>query len=258
MRVPEENTIIPGLQTFRQGIVALRHLRIALILKQNPAGERADGACFHKPAERQPGNDNKSVTDQLFLSIWLDRNGRAERTRQFEKLLRHFPFSQREQPQSTLSILAVNSTEPPLLERPVNGPIDVEDVLSSLGDYSGDDIAFELESWWDLWTYDGDWRLAPARILLSCFGPSYDGGTEGQDGEQEDLRIDFGVDSHYLPDPDIPGGGKLIESNVKSLLRLVHELDSALDVKRRKLQTESGTNFADRLQQVLSVTGRIQ
>lgn len=198
------------------------------------------------------------MTDQLFLSIWLDRKGRAERTREFEKLLRSFPFSQREQPQSVFSILAVASTEPPLLEKPVNGPVDVDDVFTSMEDYRGDDIAFELESWWDLWIYDGDWKLAPARVLISCFGAEFDSGTEGDAGKQEDLRIDFGVDTHYLPDPGIPGGAKLIESNVKSLLRLVHEVDSTLDVKRRKLQTESGDNFAARLQQALTATSQIQ
>jgi hypothetical protein len=198
------------------------------------------------------------VTDQLFLSIWLDRQGRANRLSQFEKMLRNFPFSQREQPQSILSILAVDSTEPPLLERPVNGPVDVDDVLGSLADYNGDDIAYELETWWDLWTYDGDWKLTPARVLVSCFGPEFDSGASEPPAEQEDLRIDFGVDSHYLPNLEIPGGGKLIESHVKSLLRLVHELDSALDVKRRKLQTESGGNFADRLQQVLAATNRVK
>ena len=44
----------------------------------------------------------------------------------------------------------------------------------------------------------------------------------------------------------------MTESNIKSMLRLVHELDSALPVAKRKLETESGENFADRLQQVLS------
>lgn len=199
------------------------------------------------------------MTDQLFLSLWLDRNGRANRLRQFEKLLRVFPFSQREQPQSVISVLAVDTTEPPLLERPANGPLDVDDVVSVLRDYGGEDIAYEVESWWDLWIFDdGDWKLAPARILLSCFGPEFDNGTEEQAGDQEDLRIDFGVDTHYLPDLEVPGNGKMIESNIRSLLRLVHELDTSLEIVRRQLQTESGENFADRLQQVLSLTERLQ
>lgn len=193
------------------------------------------------------------MTDQLSLSIWLERGSRANRLKHFEKLLRLFPFSQREeQGQTTVTVQAVGVTEPPLLESPMNGPIDVDEILTAFADYSGDDIAYSVESWWDLWQYDGDWKLGPARVELACFGPDFDNGTERILGEQEDLRIDFGVDSHYLPRQDLTGSGRMTESNIKSMLRLVHELDSTLPVARRKLETESGENFADRLQQVLS------
>jgi hypothetical protein len=193
------------------------------------------------------------VTDQLSLSIWLERNSRAHRLRHFEKLLRLFPFSQREQPQSTIYIQAVGTIEPSLLEKPMNGPIDITDVLEVLGEYSGEDVAYRLESWWDLWQFrEGDWALVPSRVEVACFGPEFDNGTERDANEQEDLRIDFGVDSHYLPQPEILGSARLTESNIKSLLRLVHELDSSLPVLKRKLETESGENFADRLQRVLT------
>jgi hypothetical protein len=197
------------------------------------------------------------VTDQLFLSIWLEQRHRASRVKAFEKLLRLFPFSQRSQPQSTISVQAIDTTEPPLLEQPLNGPSDVSEILTFFNEYTGEDVAYRLESWWDLWQYDTDWSLRPARVALSCFGPEFDSGTEWSGADQEDLRIDFGVDTYYLPQPELSGSGKLIESNVKSLLRLVHELDSALPVEKRKLETESGENFADRLKQ--AVTGsRIQ
>ena len=192
------------------------------------------------------------MTDQLSLSIWLERGSRANRLKHFETLLRLFPFSQRDQPQSTISIQAVAETEPPLLESPMNGTIDASEILEALAEYSGDDIAYSVESWWDLWQYDGDWKLGPARVELACFGPAFDNGTERSAGEQEDLRIDFGVDSHYLPAPELTGSARMTESNIKSMLRLVHELDSALPVAKRKLETESGENFADRLQQVLT------
>ncbi|MBV8553275.1 MAG: hypothetical protein JOY54_18405 [Acidobacteriaceae bacterium] len=195
------------------------------------------------------------MTDQLFLSIWLSESGRANRVNQFEKLLRLFPFSQREQPQSVISIQAIDTTEPPLLERPVNGPFDTAEVMETLADYTGSDVAYRVESWWDLWQYDEDWALKPARVLLACFGPEFDNGTDRETGKQEDLRIEFGVDSNYLPQPEIPGSAKLVESNIKSLLRLVHELDNTLPVETRRLETESGENFADRLQQVLTTAG---
>jgi hypothetical protein len=189
--------------------------------------------------------------DQLSLSVWLERSSRANRMRHFEKLLRLFPFSQREQGQSTILIQALDSTEPPLLERPVNGLVDVSEVLEIFNDYKGDDIAYGLDSWWDLWQFQGDWVLAPARVGISSYGPEFDNGTERAAADQEDLRIDFGLDSHYLPRIDAAGGARLTESNIKSLLRLVHELDSTLPVLKRTLETESGENFAARLQEVL-------
>jgi hypothetical protein len=192
------------------------------------------------------------VTDQLSLSIWLERSSRANRLKHFENMLRLFPFSQREQPQSILTVHALDETEPPLLENPVNGPLDVDEVLATFAEYSGDDLAYSVESWWDLWLFDDDWALGPARVELACFGPEFDNGTERVAGEQEDLRIEFGVDSHYLPRPELTGSGRMTESNIKSMLRLVHELDSTLPVAMRRLETESGENFADRLQQVLS------
>jgi len=190
------------------------------------------------------------MTDQLYLSIWLEPNARPKRLKQFEKLLRLFPFSQRPQGQTTVSVQAIDSTEPPLLERPMNGPIDVDEVLETLHDYTGDDVAQRVESFWDLWQFmDDNWVLAPARVALICQGPEFDNNTDQAMHDQEQLRIEFGVDTNYLPQPEIAGSARLTESNLRSLLRLVHELDSTLPVRKRKLETESGENFAERLQQ---------
>lgn len=189
------------------------------------------------------------MTDLLFLSLWLDFHARANRLAHFEKLLRLFPASQRDQPQSTISIHAVDSTQPPLLEQPINGPLDPSEVMPVFREYEGDDIAYRVESWWDLWQFEnGESKLGPARVALSCFGPEFD---DGAAFGREDLRIDFGVEAHFLPSADVPGSATLIESNIKSLLRFVHEVESVLPVARRKLETESGENFADRLQTVL-------
>lgn len=192
------------------------------------------------------------MTDQLFLSIWLPRPMRRDRVKYFDKMLRSFPFSQREQPQSTVSIHAISESEPPLLERPLNGPLDIDAAEQIFRDYGGEDIAYYIESWWDLWRFDSDWKLHPAALTLACFGPDFDNGTERHSVDQEDLRIDFGVDSNFLPQPEAPASARLIESNIKSLLRLVHELETILPIENRSLQTESGENFADRLQQVLA------
>jgi hypothetical protein len=162
------------------------------------------------------------------------------------------PFSQREQGQTTLTVQAINVTEPPLLERPMNGPFDLADVLELLREYEGEDVSYRLESWWDLWVFNGEeWRIAPVRIAISAFGPEFDNGRSLEVTAQEDLRIDFGVDTAFLPDRTLQGSGKLIESNIKSLLHLVQEIEEALPVETRTLETESGQNFAEKLTGIL-------
>jgi hypothetical protein len=192
------------------------------------------------------------VTDQLALSIWLPEALGNWRTRYFEKMLSIFPFSQREQPQSSLTIQGVSVTEPPLLERPINGPVQLADVMEATRDYQGDDIAYRLETWWDLWRYNGEeWEIGPAHATLCAFGPKFDNGGSLSVFEQEDLRIDFGVDTAFLPDASLAGSTRLIHSNIKSLLHLVHQIEEALPLERRVLETESGENFAEKLTQTL-------
>jgi hypothetical protein len=193
------------------------------------------------------------VTDQLYLSMWLPEPLANWRTRYFQKILSIVPFSQREQPQSTLSIQAISQTEPSLLERPLNGPVSVADLTEILDEYTGEDVAYCFESWWDLWQYNGqEWEIKPAKIILSSFGKEFDNGGTLESAEQEDLRVDFGVDTLFLPDPSLKGSSRLTESNVKSLLKLVHDIEEALPVERRVLETESGENFAEKLARHLS------
>ena len=193
------------------------------------------------------------MTDQLYLSIWLPDALKNSRTRYFEKLLSIVPLSQREQGQSTITVQADSVTEPPLHERQMSGPVSLAEVIEILRDFQGDDVSYRLETWWDLWTYSGnDWQIAPARIAIAAFGPEFDNGGSLTVSEQEDLRVDFGVDTAFLPDGGLPGSGKLIESNIKSLLHLVHEVESVLPIEKRLLETESGENFAEKLTRTLS------
>ena len=68
------------------------------------------------------------------------------------------------------------------------------------------------------------------------------------------LEIEFGIDANFLPQPDLPDSPRVIQSNIKSLLKLVHDLDDALLVETRMLWSESGENFAEKLHQALTAT----
>lgn len=188
------------------------------------------------------------MSDRLSLSLWL-RGGITPQNqyRAFEKILRAFPFSQLSTSASTLSIMAVDWSEPPVAEYPLEaGPPDPEEVIRLAKEFKEADTAVQLDTYWDLWgVLDGDWKLLPAAVSIVTFGPRFD-----RDGD-EDIRIEFGTEARFLP-----SGGKatlkLVQSNIKSLLRLVHELENILPVDKRHLSTESAENFAARLQDVLS------
>ncbi len=170
--------------------------------------------------------------------------------RHYEKMLRQFPFSRLNTDGSVLRVSAVSWMEPPLLELPMEDPLDIDLALSSAREFVSGDCAVQLETRWDLWQYDREWAVAPAPVILSCFGPRFE-------SEMDDhLRIDFGIDLRFLPQPDIPDSAFMAQSNIRSLLHLTAELDRVLNVEGKKLWSDSGENFAERLQSVLETSER--
>lgn len=185
------------------------------------------------------------MADQLYLSYWVRGFSEHNMLRHFERMLRLFPYS-RLGPGATLRVRAVEFAEPVLFERRFAGLGDTREIVAAAAEFRNADTACEVETAWDLWQYDKEWRLAPSAARLSCFGPRF----ETETGEN--LRIDFGIDANFLPQPGYPDSLVMVRSNIRSLLHLVHTLDDALAVGRRRLWSESGENFADRLQSALS------
>jgi hypothetical protein len=217
------------------------------------------------------------MADQLFLSYWLRNYSDSTMLRNYEKLLRLFPFSRLGQQPSTFKIMAVDVSEPVVAEIPYSPPVPIDDVLAVAKDFQNADACYRLETWWDLWQFtseqaNSEWKLAPARVALCCFGPEFNQSPSADTVPLEAprtpviefpnpnddaalgcaLEIEFGIDANFLPQPDLPDSPRMIESNIKSLLKLVHDLDDALPVETRRLWSESGENFAEKLHQALT------
>jgi hypothetical protein len=185
------------------------------------------------------------VADQLYLSYKLRGFSNMNMLRHWERLLRKFPYSRLSKTGSTVYIRAVSYAEPALFEQGLPDPLDLDTVLQLAKEFTAADCAAELETKWDLWRFDGDWKLSPSRVTLTCFAAGF------EDSDGDHLRVDFGSDSIFLPDPELPNALFMSQSNIKSLLHFVHEADTALTVENRRLWTESGENFAERLQATL-------
>jgi len=188
------------------------------------------------------------MADRLYLSYWLRGFNAASMLRHYERVLQLFPFSKLRRGESQFRIYVLAYSEPPVLDVPVAAPVNAQVVIASAREFQNADACYELESAWDVWNWDQDWKLSPSRVLLTCFGPEFANETG------ENVRIDFGLDEQFLP-----GAGedlRMVRANIQSLLRLVHDLDERLRAERRQLWSESGENFAERLEATLREVGR--
>lgn len=193
------------------------------------------------------------MADQLYLSYQVHGFTAQNMVRHFEKLLRLFPYSRLHRAGATLRVHAISTTEPPLVEELFEQvPEGLDRVIAAVREFTAPDCGAFLDTAWDVWQFDaGDWSLAPSRVTLACFGPGFENEPE------ENLRVDFGIDTHFLPQPGLPEYLFMARSNVRSLLHLVHELDRAFPSNVRRLWTESGENFAARLQAALEDTAEL-
>ncbi len=166
--------------------------------------------------------------------------------RHYGKLLETFPVSKLSQRASVLRVYALEFAEPPAIERPFDAGTDVSDVVNIARDTMQADSCCEFETSWDLWQFENDWKLAPVPVRILCLGPEFEGNEAG-----DQLRIDFGLDANFLPMPNVEGSLRMQESNLRSLLHLVGDVEGALPLQRRQLWSESGANFADILKQAV-------
>jgi hypothetical protein len=174
------------------------------------------------------------VSDRLYLSCWLEK---------FSALNMH---------QAYLRVSAVDETEPALHEQVFNLVSEKGALVDVMRGWNATDSCFEVEGYWDLWQlYEEGWKLKPSRVHLFFYGPAFPSDL----GEQ--IRMELGLETQYLPALDESSEGlRLLQSNIRSLLQLSRDLEGRLKVKERRLWSESGANFAQRLQQSLLEASR--
>jgi hypothetical protein len=182
-----------------------------------------------------------NMPDRLYLSCWVRGFTAANMMRHFEKLLGRVPFSKLASLGPLLRIRAIEMAEPPLFEREFPPGTPAEDLMKTAREFVRQDCCIEVDAAWDLWQYDGDWKLAPTPVGLLCFGPDF----ENEAGDH--VRIEFGLDSRFLPVEGLEGSARMGQSNLRSLLHLVGDIERAIPVERRSLWSESGVNFAELL-----------
>jgi hypothetical protein len=186
------------------------------------------------------------VGDLLYLSLWLRDFNESVMLRRLAAVIDRFPFSQAAAGVSAFRIYAVEFAEPPLFEIYYPQPADAAAVLAAASEFRGDDCAYLASGFWDLWQWDGTWKLSPSPVQINCYAPRFDNDTG------DHLRIELGLDSIFLPVEGAPAAAARARSNVQSVVRLAQELGQALPVARRRIWTESGEDFAARFREALA------
>ncbi len=186
------------------------------------------------------------MPDRLYLSLWVRDFRPDQMTARFGQLLGAFPFSRLRPGISLLRVQALGEGEPPVLEHAFAAPPDIQEVLKMAGEFSHPDCALVAEGWWDLWRWEGQWRLLPSRAALACFGPLFD----NEVGDH--LRVELGPDRQFLPAANLPQAARIARSNLRSVVRLAEDIQRALPVEQRRLWSESGENFAELVEAALA------
>jgi hypothetical protein len=187
------------------------------------------------------------MSDRLYLSCWVRGYSGATMLRHFETMLGLFPFSKLARRGALLRIYAVEHAEPALAEHDFLPGATPAEIVAAADEFAHPDCSVEVEAEWDLWQYgDKGWELRPAPVRLVCFGPDFD------NENADHLRLELGLDALYLPQEGIEGTLRMSQSNLKSLLHLVREIERAVPLERRQLWSESGVNFPALLAETLA------
>jgi len=227
------------------------------------------------------------MADQLYLSLWFPNFRFDTLPATLVSVMRQFALVSGDKRVAAASVYPISFTEAPTYQRIYVNDDRAEDTSASIIENAvaeateqlHDDMAYEFEMRWKLWSpaetdrlpsdpgidiypqfesvrLDTLWKLQPATVKILGFGPQFDDASFEQNGH---IRIDFGLDTPWLAetledqqlDED---AAKHIQQNVEMLLAFTLSVEKNCGISSRLLWTESGEPLAqkliDRLQRV--------
>jgi hypothetical protein len=210
------------------------------------------------------------MADQLYLSLWFPNFRLDALPATMVSVMRQFATISKDTRVAAASVYPISFTEAPTYQRiyvnddraeDTSGSI-IENAVAEATEQLHDDMAYEFEMRWRLWTPDAStnqvtewtaldplWKLQPSSVKILGFGPQFDDASFEQNGH---IRIDFGLDTPWLAETldeeDLDEDAtKHIQQNVEKLLAFTLSVEKNCGISSRLLWTESGEPLAQKL-----------
>jgi hypothetical protein len=227
------------------------------------------------------------MADQLYLSLWFPNFRLDALPDKMVSVMRQFALISGDKRVAAASVYPISFNEAATYQRIYVNDDRAEDTSASIIESAvaeateqlHDDMAYEFEMRWKLWSPEGIdpqppdptidiypgfetvqldplWKLQPSTVRILGFGPEFDDSSFEQNGH---IRIDFGLDTPWLAetleDKQLDEAAtKHIQQNVEMLLAFTLSVEKNCGISSRLLWTESGEPLAqkliDRLQRV--------
>jgi hypothetical protein len=210
------------------------------------------------------------MSDQLYLSLWYPNFRLQSLPAAMIGVMRQFALIAKDgNAKSDLgrvaaaSVYPIDWTESPIYQRiyvnderaeesaDTEGST-IENAVAEATEQLHEDSAYEFEMQWMLWLpehageLDVAWKLQPAKVRITGFGPDFDAGSYDQNGQ---IRVDFGLDTPWVLEDEIVdlSAAKHIQQNVEKLLAFTLSVEKHCGISSRLLWTESGEPLAEKL-----------
>jgi hypothetical protein len=222
------------------------------------------------------------MADQLYLSLWFPNFRLETLPAALVSVMRQFALISGDKRVAAASVYPIGFNEAPSYQRiyvndnrseDTSGSI-IETAVAEATEQLHDDMAYEFEMRWKLWSPEVDpnrvpdtnldpdidqddnyaaldtlWKLQPATVRILGLGPQFDDASFEQNGH---IRIDFGLDTPWLAetleDEELDEDAtKHIQQNVEKLLAFTLSVEKNCGISSRLLWTESGEPLAQKL-----------
>jgi hypothetical protein len=222
------------------------------------------------------------VANRAYVSFWIRDYSENLILDRFERWLRTVPLSATHPGFDTLTIRAIEPSEPPLLEHDFRGgQADAAAVTALAREHLHADCSYEVQTYWDLWHPNLDtglWQRVPQQLLLIGHGSDYDQGVAAESGHfLADLGMEHLFTGHagllglrgQRTAPANPVEAEFLDRmaredqlreyyektrrNIQQLLDWTRAVEQALPVERTLLWSEGEENLEARLDEILAV-----